>query len=106
MHHLPAALDALAVPCRYNHARVEEHAVDRHIHGDVLDRLWTEIIEAQHQLAFDVIEHCAGNQNAAWVSECLQAGGNVDPITIEIAPVNDHVAEVDADAKPHLPLLW
>jgi hypothetical protein len=39
------------------------------------------------------------DQDAAWLGELLQAGGDVDAVAVDVLAVDDHVAEVDADAE-------
>ncbi len=49
--------------------------------------------------AFDVIENSAGNTYAARLGQSLETRGDVHPVTIDIVTLDDHVAQVDADAQ-------
>src|SRR5262245_39893656 len=40
-----------------------------------------------------------GNEDAAWLGEGLETRRNVDPVSVEVAALEHHVAEIDADAK-------
>lgn len=40
-----------------------------------------------------------GDEHPTWVSPTFDARGDVDPTAIEIVPLNDQVAEMDADAQ-------
>ncbi len=45
--------------------------------------------------------HFPGNADAPGVGETLEAGGDVDAVTVDLLAIHHHVAEVDADAKFH-----
>ena len=75
------------------------HAVGAHRLGDVLQGLGAEIIEADLELAFDVIEGGGGYEDAARFRDGFQARRDVDAIAIEITALDHHVAEIDADAQ-------
>src|SRR5262249_50694933 len=47
-----------------------------------------------------------GEANAPGVGQALQARGDVDPVTVDLLPIDHHVAQVDADAKLHAALGW
>lgn len=49
----------------------------------------------------------AGNANAAWICQGLEAGRDVDAIAVEI-PINlvDHITEIDADPEDDASLRW
>jgi hypothetical protein len=67
--------------------------------GDVLELLLTAILEANVQLAFDFAVHLLGNQDAARISDPLQADCNVDPVAVEFTVLpNDNVTKVEPDA--------
>ena len=72
--------------------------------GDVLDALLAHILEAVGQLPPDMIPHAAGDADAAGLGQAFDAGGDVDAIAEDVAVLHHDVAEIDADAKPHLAL--
>jgi hypothetical protein len=53
----------------------------------------------------DLPVHGAGYEHAARVRERLQPGRDVDAVAVHPPVVVDDVAEVDADAKAHAPML-
>jgi len=50
-----------------------------------------------------LVERRAGDANTSRLSDRLQARGNVYPLAINVASLDNYVAEIDTDAKPHLP---
>ena len=67
--------------------------------GDVLELLFTAILEANVQLAFDFAVHLFGNQDAARIGDPLQPDSNVDPVAVEVTVLpNDNVTKVEPDA--------
>jgi hypothetical protein len=56
-------------------------------------------MKAAAELALEVIVGGAGDDDAAGLRQLLQARGDVHAITVEIALVGDHIAEIDADAE-------
>ena len=66
---------------------------------DVLDPLLAHKGERQGQLALDLVIGGARDQDAAGLRQALQAGGDVDAVAEEIAVLEDHVAQIDADAE-------
>ena len=67
--------------------------------------LRAEIVETDLDLALDVVIGGAGDQNAARFGDGLQAGRDVDTVAIEIAALDHHVAQVDADAQNDVAIL-
>ena len=49
-----------------------------------------------------MVPHSARDANPTRLSKGLQPSGDVDPIAEKIVALNDNVADVDADPKPHL----
>src|SRR6266700_3930639 len=72
---------------------------------DVLDALLALILERVRQPVTDVVAHRPGNTDAAGLSERFQARRDIDAIAKDVAALGDDVAEIDADAKPDLPLV-
>ncbi len=46
----------------------------------------------------------AGDQNAARLAKLLEASGDIDTISQQVASFDDYVAQIDADAKDDAPL--
>ena len=69
---------------------------------DVLQLLLAGILQHQIERARQVILHRARQADAAGLGDLLQPGGDVDPVAEQVVAVAGHVAEVDADAEPHL----
>jgi len=69
--------------------------------SNVLDLLLAQVLIPYCQLVLDLVEHLARDTNTARFSQCLYPRGDVDPIAIDLLPIDHHIAEVDADAKFH-----
>ncbi len=52
---------------------------------------------------FDLLEHRAGHADAARRGQWLDAGGHVHAITVDVAGLRYHVANMDADSDADLP---
>jgi hypothetical protein len=64
---------------------------------------WPMKSEADGELVLHVLEHRAGDEDAAGLGQRLQPRGDVDAVAVEVAALDHDVAEIDADAEPHLP---
>src|SRR5262244_2364331 len=72
---------------------------------DVLERLLAQILDIESDLAARVIEHGLRYADAARLRQTLQSSSNVNPIAIEVAPLDDYIAKVDPDAEFYA-FLW
>ena len=77
---------------------IELHPIDRDRLADVLDLLRAHRLEAERELLLDLVRHLAGNADAARIGKLLKARGDVDALAVPVRPLDDHLAEVDADA--------
>jgi hypothetical protein len=85
--------------------RLHDGAVDPHRAGDVLQRLLAQVLEGDLQLAaVHLVVDGGGDADAAARGELLQPRGDVDPVAVDVALVEDDVAEIDADAELDAPL--
>ena len=66
---------------------------------DVLDALLAEILERDVEPVADLIADRARDADAAGLGELLQARGDVDAVAEDVVVLDDHVAEIDADAE-------
>ena len=66
---------------------------------DVLDPLCAQEVVAERQFGLDLIVDAAGDENPAGVGQRLQAGRNVDAVTVQIGAFDDDITKVDADAE-------
>jgi predicted RNA methylase len=80
--------------------------VRAHRPGDVLNLLFAHILEREVQFVPYLIAHHAAGANAAWLGQRLEAGGDIDPVTEDVAILDDDVAEIDAHAKLDPPFGW
>src|SRR6266436_3916812 len=72
--------------------------------GDVLDALVAEILEFEVvQSVTDLITHRAGDADATGLGEGFEARRHVDAVAKDVVFLNDHVAQIDADAELHPP---
>ena len=76
------------------------HAIAGH-GSDVLHRLLAETVEADGQLVVHLVVDGAGDDDATGLGKFLQPRRDVDPVAIDVGALHHHVAQVDADAKPH-----
>jgi hypothetical protein len=56
------------------------------------------ILEADVEPVADLLAHCGGDADAARFRDRLEARGDVDAVAEDVAVLDDHIAEVDADA--------
>jgi hypothetical protein len=72
--------------------------------GDVLDALVAEILEFEVvQSVTDLITHRARDADAAGLGEGFEARRHVDAVAKDVVFLDDHVAQIDADAELHPP---
>src|SRR6185369_6904659 len=69
---------------------------------DIFNLLLAEISKGQGQLGADLILHCTRDTNSVRLRKSLQPSGDIYGIPEEIVALHDDVADVDADAEPHL----
>ena len=77
---------------------VELHPIDRDRLADVLDLLRAHRLETERQLLLDLARHLAGNANSARIGELLKPRGDVDALAVPVRALDDHLAQIDADA--------
>jgi hypothetical protein len=75
------------------------HPVDPHRTGDVFDLLLAQILKGKGQPVADVVMNRIGDEHPAGIGERFDAGGDVDAVAIEVVALDNHVAEIDADAQ-------
>ena len=66
---------------------------------DVLERDLADGFEAGSDLATRLLDGAAGDVDRAALRHLLEANGDVDPLAIDIAVLDDDVAEIDADPE-------
>jgi hypothetical protein len=69
--------------------------------GDVLEGLFAELSEVKRELVLDLIVHASRDADATRLSNGLDPRRDIDTVAQEVAVLDDDVAEIDADAKPH-----
>jgi hypothetical protein len=100
----------LATRQRDRHARQFGHAlgtqsIDPHWPSDILDALLAHVLEGVIDPVSHLIVRHPADADAARFCKSLQARRNVDPVSVNVVPLGNHVAEVDADAELNS-LLW
>ena len=73
--------------------------------GDVFQFLQTEGSEAESKLSADLVIDGPRYGDAAGLADALQPRSDVDPLAQNIVAVDQHVAEMDADAIDDPPRL-
>ena len=66
---------------------------------NILELLLAHVAYIERELSLHLLIGIFGQADCAGASQCLHAGGDVDPVAIDIAFVDDDVTDVDADAK-------
>ena len=65
----------------------------------MLDGLLAQILEAGFDAVANGFVDEAGNADSAFVGERFQAGRDIDAFAVDVAPVVDDIAEIDAHAE-------
>src|SRR5271166_3709029 len=73
--------------------------VDPHRPGNVLDLLLAEILKDKRQPIANVIMNRVGDEHPAGIGQGFDPCGDIDAVAIEVIALDDHVAEIDADAQ-------
>ncbi len=61
--------------------------------------MFAQVLEASLNLAFALAVGVAREADPAWFGQPLETGGDVDPVAVDVLTLDDHVAQVDADAE-------
>src|SRR6516162_5727824 len=77
----------------------DRDAVDMHRPGDVLDPLLACVFEGNLEPIANLVAHHPADTDFSWLGESFEAGGDVDAVAVDIALIEDHVAQIDADAE-------
>jgi len=77
------------------------HAI-AHDGSNVLHLLLAETVKANGQFVVHLIVDGSGDHDATGLGELLQPRRDVDPVAKDVGAVHHHIAQIDADAKPHL----
>src|SRR5205807_1442387 len=70
--------------------------------SDILDLLRAEIDESHRQLRPDLVLHGTRDANSARLCKSFQASRDVYCVAEQVLALHHDVADVDADAEPHL----
>ncbi len=73
--------------------------VDAHRPGNVFDLLLAQILEDKGQPVAHVIVDRIGDEYSAGIGQGFDPRGDVDAVAVEVVGLDDHVAEIDADAQ-------
>src|SRR5207245_5866759 len=80
-------------------------AVDAHWPGDVLDLLLAQILKAEIELVAHLVAHDAADADAARLGQGFEPCRDIDAVAVDVALVDDDVAQIDADAELDAALL-
>ena len=78
---------------------VEQDPEDPDRPGDVLDVLLAQILEGDVEPVADLVAHRRRDADAARLGQRLEPRGDIDAVAEDVAVLDDHVAEIDADAE-------
>src|SRR5271154_442669 len=67
---------------------------------DVLYGLLTEVVEPVRQLVPNLVVHDLRNADSVRLGQAFQPGRDIDAIAEDVVRLDDHVAQIDTDAKP------
>src|SRR5216683_297264 len=87
--------------CASDGLALQHYPKQPHWPSNVLHFLLPTILVAQRELVSYLLMDSTGDADAARVGETLEAGGDVDAVTVDLLAVHHHVAEVDADTEFH-----
>ncbi len=76
----------------------KQHAENANRPADVLDGVFAEILEADVEPVADLFAHCGGDADAAGLRDRLETRGDIHAVAEDVVVLDDHVAEIDADA--------
>jgi hypothetical protein len=87
--------------CRWTFGGVAgvAHPVDAHQPGDVLDLLLAQVFEDKGQPVANLVVNRIGDEHPAGIGQGFDPRGDVDAVAIEVVALDDHIAEIDADAQ-------
>ncbi len=86
---------------RCSHPRLRPHPIHPHRLLDILDGLFSQILERQSQLVLDVVVDGFRDADASALGQSLDSGRNIDSIAVDPFPFHNHIPQVDADTKLH-----
>ena len=75
------------------------HRIGAHRPCDVLDAVLADVVEGVRKLVPDLVSDHSGDANSTGLGECLQPCRDIHTVAEDVVLLNDHVAEVDANAK-------
>src|SRR5215471_18692677 len=84
--------------------RIEPNAMDRYRSRDVLDLAFAHILKRKIELIAHFIAHNAADADAPWLRQGFETRRDVDAVAIDVLPVNDNIAHVQANPKLNTPL--
>ena len=73
--------------------------IDPHGAGDVFQRLIAEILERAVDPPLHLLVDDGRHADFARLRNPLQSGGDIHPVAVDVAILDDHIAEIDADAE-------
>ncbi|MGA7262726.1 MAG: hypothetical protein WBX30_17780 [Stellaceae bacterium] len=85
--------------------RFRRSARDRRAHraGNVFDLLFAQILKREVKLIAHLVAHDPAHTDPAGLGQRLEAGGDVDLVAVNVALVDDNIAEINADAELDTP---
>src|SRR5262245_26904684 len=72
---------------------------------DVFQALWAHLDKKNVDLAAHLVKRIVRHADAARLSQHLQPGSDVDPVTEYVVAVDNDIAEVDADPEGNAPII-
>jgi hypothetical protein len=76
------------------------NAVDPHRASDVHNLLLAQILEGEIELLAHLVAHDSADADPAGLGQGFEACRDIDAVAVDVAPVPDDVAEIDAHAEP------
>src|ERR1051326_914466 len=77
----------------------DPNSIDLHRASDVFEVLVAQVVESHIEAVADVIAHGARYADPAGFGESLQSGSNIHPVAVDVAVLDDDVAEIDAHTE-------
>ncbi len=78
-----------------------ENPIGAHRLCDVLYLLFPHVLEVKLELLLHVVVDMAGDADTAWLRQDLKPCRDVDAVSEQLALLDEHVAQVDANTEAH-----
>ncbi len=89
----------------FGRARAEDDVEHPHREADILQFLLASVLVGKVELVADILAHRARHRHPTRLGDAFDPRRDIDPVAENVVALDDHIAEVDTDAKLDPPLL-